>query len=305
MPFGSLEIAVFSILTLLTWVILRGLGRSSKAAPKQQLTIRRLPDLDPVDDPDASAVGRFDRWFHRAVMLAQRYWSTAEATWLIIGLAAVAATAAFVFTERADTAMFVAIATLFLGVIGFSIAYRHIVSKFQSQLPQAMQLMARAVRAGESLEQAVHLVAESADDPLRTEFRRCLKQVEMGLPVRTAMAALADRMDTLDTRIFGSTVSVHRETGGGLAVTLDRLAEVIRNRFDYHRKLKSTTGAGRVSVIIIALLGLIIFSYMFLFRPDYGKEMWTDPTGRTMLTCAVLFETVGLIWVWMLLKAEY
>lgn len=310
--FNPLEICVFCLLSLVTWRVLRRVNRqptvaektNSVTTPKKFTRLRMLP-VKAEGNQFQTPVQRFDNWFHRTVVLTTSTLSTWEATWWVIGCAAVAGMAAFVATEEAGPTLLAALAGMLLAICGFAWAYRRMVSQFQEQLPQAMDLMARAVRAGESLEQAVALVAQSLDDPLRTEFRRCLNQVEMGLPVRKAMASMAGRVDTLDTRIFGSTVAVHRETGGNLAETLERLAEVIRKRFEYHQKLRSTTGAGRISVMIIALLGVLVFGYMFLFRPDYGSELWEDPTGRMMLLVAFVSEVIGLIWVQFLLRADY
>ncbi len=270
--------------------------------------VRRLPVLRSTVDSAARAtspVGRFDGSFEKAVSLIQSNWSTREVTWVIVGFGAVVVVAVFAITESASATAFSGLMSVALAVLGVLVVFRRRVQKFQSQLPQAMQLMARAVRAGESLEQAVHLVAESAQDPLRSEFRRSLKQIEMGLPVRAAMKSMSDRMDTMDTRLFGSTLSVHRESGGNLAETLDRLATVIRKRYEYHQRLRSSTGAGRASVILIAALGIFVFSYMFLFRPDYGSEMWSTASGQIMLVFAVASEFIGLIWVFFLLKAKY
>ncbi len=303
-----IEIIVFCCLSLATWLLANrwsqaavGAGDDMVAKPHR---IRSLP-VRRQDDAARSLLQRFDDWFHRIVVLTTSSRTTRQTTWIIVGCAAVMGTAVFVATDSIGPTVAAAVVGLLGGLCVLAWSYRRMVQKFQKQLPQAMELMARAVRAGESLEQAVTLVSQSLEDPLRTEFRRCVSQVEMGLPVRAAMGSLAGRIDTLDVRIFGSTIAVHRETGGNLAQTLERLSEVIRKRYEYHQKLRSTTGAGRISVMIIAMLGALIFGYMFLFRPEYGQELWTDATGRKMLIVAFVSEMIGLIWVQMLLRADY
>ena len=105
-------------------------------------------------------------------------------------------------------------------------------------------------------------------------------------------------------RIFSSAISVHRDAGGNIAETLERLARVIRDRRNYHRQMRAVTGAGRISVLVIAALGPLLFAYLFLFQPEYGQGLWEDSVGRGMLMLAVVLQVVGLFWVSRLLKSD-
>jgi tight adherence protein B len=119
------------------------------------------------------------------------------------------------------------------------------------------------------------------------------------------MESMTQRMDTLNVRIMSSILSAHRDSGGHLAETLQRLAQVIRNRFDYQRKLRSITSAGRASLFIVTALAWGIFIYLFAFQPSYGREFFNDPSGRLMLIVAFGLELIGVCWGWALLRQQY
>lgn len=250
-------------------------------------------------------IGRFDHWFERTLYLAGLPISPMAGALMLVLFGLVFGSAIFVWTENLLLTSFGAMVGM-TAVIGYVLyAKSKRLTAFQEQFPAALDLLARAVRAGESLEQAIELVAKAAKNPVKNEFQRVAKHLEMGLAVSAAMQAMAERVDLMDVRIFSNTISIHRETGGGLGVTLERLATVIRDRMEYHRQLKSVTGAGRFSAIAISALGPILFGYMFLVQPEYGSALWEDPTGRLWLSGAVLLQLVGIYWVSRLLKSDY
>jgi tight adherence protein B len=127
----------------------------------------------------------------------------------------------------------------------------------------------------------------------------------MGLGVPAVMRTLAARFDLMDVRIFSNALGIHRQAGGNLAVMLERLAAVIRDRMDYHRHLKSVTGAGRLSVMLVLALGPILFTYLFFLQPEYGQSLWKDSLGRGMLVFAAISQTIGLVWVMRVLRRDY
>ncbi len=252
--------------------------------------------------PDARGLQRFDQWFARHVFLSRIPLKPSTTAVAIVALAGVLAMAVFVFTEQAGPAIMIGCLTIVASILGMVIAYKRMVSQFETQLPTALDLMARAVNAGESLDQAIGLVANSMEEPAKSEFVRCQNQLEMGLSMRAAMATLVDRIDTTSVRMMASILSVHRDSGGNLSETLQRLADVLRKRFDYERKLRAVTGAGRASVIVVSGLAWCIFGYLFLFRPEYGRSLWENPSGKPMLTLAFVLELTGMIWGWSLLR---
>lgn len=175
----------------------------------------------------------------------------------------------------------------------------------QSQLADAMDLMSRATRAGESLDQAIALVGERSPEPLGLEFRRCARHLQMGLSVSAAMRALVHRLPIMDIRILATTLSVHRQAGGNLALTLERMARVVRDRMSYRQQIRSVTAAGRFSAMLIATVGPLLFLYLFTFERDYVGKLLDLPLGNLMLALAVVLEIVGLVWISRLIRTEY
>ena len=206
-----------------------------------------------------------------------------------------------------DNLLIAAIGMLFgsISTLAAIIVYRaRRMKAIGEQLPEVVDLLARAVRAGESLDQAIKLVGEKAGRPLALEFRRCAGQLEMGLSVSVAMRALAHRVQTLDMKILTNTLSVHQQTGGELVMTLDRLAVVLRDRMAYRRQLRATTAAGRFSALLVASVGPLLFGYMFLFQPQYASKLISLPLGQVLLGVAVALEVIGLAWIARLLRPE-
>lgn len=182
---------------------------------------------------------------------------------------------------------------------------RQRLKQIQTQLPNVLDLLARAVRAGESLDQAIELLGRKAPEPLAKEFRRCSHQLQMGLSMNAAMRSLAFRIRTTEVKILATTLSVHRTTGGNLAETLERMALVVRERLSYQSQLRATTAAGRFSAALVSIAGLALFAYMFLFQSEYIGRLFSSPFGQSMLLTAIVLEIVGLVWIWRMLRYDY
>ncbi|MDP6445737.1 MAG: type II secretion system F family protein [Pirellulaceae bacterium] len=177
--------------------------------------------------------------------------------------------------------------------------------QIQEQLPDVLDLLARAVRAGESLDQAIDLAGRKTSEPLAREFRRCSNQLKMGLALSAAMRSLAYRVQVMEMRILATTLSVHRQAGGNLGETLDRMAHVVRERLTYRRQLRVATAAGRFSAALVSIAGVLLFCYMFVFQADYTHRLLSTPIGQSLLVLALVLEIVGLLWIWRLLRSEY
>lgn len=263
----------------------------------------QLPRL-PAEAP-RSWLARFDWWFQRTVIMSGLDVTPTAAVLMAVLIGLVASGAAFLAVGEHLLVPVAGLAGVMAAIAALVIYKRRRMNQFERVFPGALDLLARAVRAGESLDQAISLVASSASEPVATEFQRCARHLEMGISMAAAMRALAQRVDSMDVRIFSNTLAAHRASGGNLALTLERLAQVIRDRQQYRRHLKSVTGAGRFSIYLIASLGPILFVYLFLFQPEYGHPLWENPLGRILLTAAVVSQIIGLAWVSRLLKPVY
>ena len=276
-------------------------SRETPAAPQE---LRRLAKLQTSDEA-TGFIAKFDDWFERTLSLSGWNLTPPQGAMLIVTLALATGGGVFILTENVLLTLMVAgvcVAGFFVSLV---IARQRRLTQFEDQFPSALDLLARAVRAGESLEQGLALVGEAAIEPVGTELRRCSKQLEMGLALPACMRGLTQRIQLMDVRIFGNAVAVHREAGGDLPQTLDRLAAVIRDRHSYQSQMKSVTGAGRLSSILITVLGPVLFVFLFFVHPEYGRKLWDDPLGQQMLALAVVTQVIGVIWVLKLLKSDY
>ena len=258
-----------------------------------------------ADRQNHSAIGAVDHWLERTVYLSGLGMGTGTAVALLVVAVLGTGGITFVLTENPAITIIVGLFTTTVIICWLEISKRRRLQAFEIQFPTALDILSRAVRAGESLEQAIDLVASASRDLVSTEFRRCSKQLEMGLSVPATMEAMTQRIGSMDVRIFSNTLSIHRELGGNLPETLERLAAVIRDRHEYIRQVKSVTSAGRFSIMLVLALGPLLFGYMFLFQADYGNALWQDPTGRLMLIGAAVSQVAGIIWVMQVLKRDY
>jgi tight adherence protein B len=176
----------------------------------------------------------------------------------------------------------------------------------REQLPDVMELLARAVRAGESLDQAIILAGDSAFQPVATEFRYCASQMKIGLSLESAIRGLVARMPLVETRILAMTLVVQRRRGGNLPATLERLARVFRDRANFIRQFRAATALGRGSAILIALVALGLDAFVILGHSDYTRSLMETNSGRSMLGTAMILQVVGVTWVaWLFRSRTY
>ncbi|MFO0819760.1 MAG: type II secretion system F family protein [Pirellulales bacterium] len=295
-------LGIASALAAIAWGARDLFGRNSDDADAPQ-TLKRLPRFEEEANP--GLLKQIDQWLDRTL-----YWSGLQingfaASLLVLLVVLAAGGAAFVATENE---MFAAVAGLFgfgLVIMSLEVRKRRRLRRYEEQFPAALDLLARAVRAGESIEQAMGVVGEALREPAGPEFQRCAGQLDLGLSLAASMRSLSQRVDQMDTRIFATTLSVHRDSGGNLPITLERLAEVIRDRMSYQRQLRSVTAAGRYSALLIAVIGPLLFGYFFLVHPEYGGKLTGDPIGRYLLVVAIVSEVVGIAWIMRLLRSDY
>ena len=165
--------------------------------------------------------------------------------------------------------------------------------RFGSQLPDAMELIARALRAGHSLAAGMHVVAEEMPDPIAKEFRRVYEEQNLGISLEDALDSLCKRVPNLDLRFFVTSVNIQRQTGGDLAEILDRIGHVIRERFKILGQVKALTAEGRLSGIVLIAMPIGLFLMMMYMKPDYISLLWTDPMGVKMSIGAIVLMLIG------------
>lgn len=165
--------------------------------------------------------------------------------------------------------------------------------KFASQLPEAMELVARALRAGHSLAAGMQVVAGESPEPISKEFGRVYEEQNLGVSLEDALDHMCDRVPNLDLRFFVTSVNIQRQTGGDLAEILDRIGHIIRERFKIMGQVKALTAEGRLSGVVLIAMPIGLFLMMLHMKPDYIKLLWTDPMGVKMSVGAIILMLIG------------
>ena len=255
--------------------------------------------------PTEGMFGSFDKRFNQFIVQSGVSITPTAAFLLAVFVGLAASGTTFLLLDDILTATLAMAMGMFavFGYFAFRRGRRR--TEIQGQLPDVMDLLARAVRAGESLDQAIGLVGDIADKPLGPEFKRCAKQLEMGLSIDAAMRSVSYRAPLTEMRILSSTLGVQRRAGGSLPITLERLSKVIRDRINYHRQFRATTGAGRISTILIGVAGPLVCAYMLFFQREYFDRFTENYTGQLMFVTAVILQIVGIAWIYSLLKSDY
>jgi tight adherence protein B len=167
--------------------------------------------------------------------------------------------------------------------------------KFSSQLPDALELVGRALRAGHSLAAGMHVVAEEMPQPIADEFNRVYEEQNLGIPVEDSLKNMCERVPNLDLRFFVTSVIVQRQTGGDLAEILDKIGYVIRERFRILGQVKALTAEGRLSGVILLSLPFGLFLMMLHIKYDYVEKLWTNELGIKMASYALLMQLAGAL----------
>jgi tight adherence protein B len=166
-------------------------------------------------------------------------------------------------------------------------------ARFEEQFPEAIDLIARALRAGHALTTGIGMVAHEAADPVRAEFRLLHDQQNYGMPLPDAMRSFAERVPLLDARFFVMAVLTQREAGGNLSEVLDSLAMLIRERFKLKRQVRVLSAHGRITGLVLACLPFAIGGLLFLIAPEHIIRLFTDPIGVRMLAVAGVLQVIG------------
>jgi tight adherence protein B len=166
-------------------------------------------------------------------------------------------------------------------------------AELHRQLPEALELVARALHSGHAFFVGMKLVGEEFADPIGTEFKQAFDEVSMGFSVPQALQNLANRVDCVDMKFFVTSVNLQRETGGNLAEIIESLSELIRKRFELHLKVRVLSAEGKFSAIILFALPFALGAVLFKLNPDYISLLFTDPLGHQMLMVGGLLMTIG------------
>ena len=204
--------------------------------------------------------------------------------------------AAWYFTSNPLVAIPVGLFGGYLPIALIAMKRSRRIAKFNAGMPDCIDMLARSLRAGHSLVAAIGIVAESAMEPVRTEFDEVYKKQNYGLPFREALMQLLERVPSQDLRVLVTGILVQKDTGGNLAEILDRILFVIKERVRIKGEIQTHTAQGRMTGWILCALPIIMLVVINLVNPGYSNVLFTDPLGKKMLyTGAVLLVIGGFI----------
>jgi tight adherence protein B len=177
--------------------------------------------------------------------------------------------------------------------------------RLEAQLPDAIDLIARAVRAGHPLSEGLRMAAEEAPDPLAAEFRITFEEQRFGLPFEEALMGLGDRVEVMDVRILITAILVQREVGGNLSEILEQIAETMRDRFNLKRQVQVYTAQGRMSGYTLAALPIVVGVAISLINPSYMQTLFQESLGKALLTGAAVLQGIGFLWIRRIVDVRY
>ena len=166
---------------------------------------------------------------------------------------------------------------------------------FEEQLPDVLDLMARALRAGHSIPGAIQFAGQESPDPTGPEFARVFEEINFGMDIQTALKNLAKRVDCYDLRYLVTAITIQRETGGNLSDLFDRLAHLIRERFKLIGQTRALTAEGRLSGRILTVLPFAMAGVLYLIQPDYLLVLFQDFTGKMIVGTAIAMQVMGYL----------
>jgi tight adherence protein B len=175
-------------------------------------------------------------------------------------------------------------------------------ARFEELLPQAVDLMVGAIRAGHSFSSAMTQVSKECPEPIRREFRQCVDEQNFGLELRVALENLADRVPIPDVRLIVTAVLAQQESGGNITEILERVAQLIRERFRLERQIRVHTAQGRLTGWVLCLLPPVLGFLMYLMRPEHVSLLWQRDIGIKRLYAGAMMQIAGVLVIRRIIK---
>jgi tight adherence protein B len=249
----------------------------------------------PLDDAPNMLARWFEKFGNFDLLFAQADTSLTVARLAIVSLILGLAGCAVVLAMKSPPAMIplAAIAAGSLPMFWLLWRRKRRLKAFSTQLPDALEMLARVLRAGQSLGFGFNAVATEMPAPIGKEFGRIFEEQNLGVAMDDSLRSMCERVPNLDLRFFVTAVILQRQTGGDLSEILDRIGELVRDRFRILGQVQALTGEGRLSGIILMAMPLLLFVVVYNMNPDYVSLLFTDPAGKKMLAGAVFMQLLG------------
>ena len=178
------------------------------------------------------------------------------------------------------------------------------IHKFEEDFPEALDLIARALKAGHAFVTGLKMVADEMNEPVGPEFRKTFDEQNFGLPMKDALENLTARVPSLDVRFFATAVLIQRETGGNLSEILENLAHVVRERFKILRQVRVHTAHGRLTGYVLLALPVLLSMALMFINPDHMNLLFRERMGQILLMVAIVMQVIGYVWIRQVVKIE-
>ena len=250
----------------------------------------------PINDVPSFLEEYIKKWFNLRAFLQQADVPLSPSKFFVISAAM--GVGGMVLLPIARAPLWLAPLGIVFAALPFAVLFfkrKQRLAAFAKQLPEALELISRALRAGHSLASGFKLVADEMDAPISKEFERCYEAQNLGIPLETAIEEMTERVPNLDLRFFATAVILQRQTGGDLAEILDKIGYLVRERFKIWGQIQALTGEGRLSGIVLLSLPPVLFVVMWRLNPNYCMALFTDPLGHQMLAGAIIMQVIGAL----------
>ncbi len=263
-------------------------GKDSEAAEVSILT-------HPLGDSQSAIEAWFDQKFNLQRLFDQADFRVPVVKFLTMvgGAAAIAFVAVLMCGLPYFFAPIASIAVMIIPYTYLIMRKNKRITKFNQQLPEALELLGRSLLAGHSLGAGFGLVAAEMPEPIRREFGRCFEEQNFGISLEESLNAMTERIPNMDLRFLATAIILQRQTGGDLAEILEKIGRLIRERFKLAGQIQALTGEGRLSGIVLFALPPFLFVVMYFLNREYIMSIFKDELGRKLLGGAIVMQLIG------------
>ena len=322
MSVGLIALLVFVVVALATFAVGSLFDQRSAQARlirDRLATVQKAPEREPdqelalLRDEQLSEIPAFDTLLRRSARVSAMQEALLQAgmklragNFLVLcvlsGIAV--AIAALVWSRNPAIAWAGLILGSFLPYAVVSYRRQKRFEKIEELFPEAIDTLARAVRAGHAFTTALEMISNETSEPLATEFRKLYEEQKFGMPVRDALMNLTERVPLVDIKFFVTAVMLQRETGGNLAEILDNLSYVIRERFKIQRQVRVHTAQGRLTMALLMAMPPAVVAILAVFSPEFVHPLFYDPIGHSLLVVSIALQTIGYFVIRKIIKIQ-
>jgi tight adherence protein B len=285
----------------------RGRLKAPRGQNLRVTLVKARERLSGIGSLDATLAKTGDALQPLSTLVAQSGLKTTLGTVILASIFAAVVTMAIVsrFVPAMGVTLLAGVAAGFLPILFIKQAAARRLAVFEEQFPEAIDLIARALRAGHALPTALQMVSDEIPAPVGAEFRLLFDQQNFGMSLPDALKEFGARIPLIDARFFVTAVLTQREMGGNLSEVLDKLSAVIRDRFKVKRQVRAVSAHGRITGTVLMALPPTVAGVIFFISPDHIRLLVDDPLGVQMVVTGVMLQIVGIVWIKRVLRVEY